>query len=113
MAKATTRQVQTLIGHYLKLYALKYNSSQPTDFNRYRDKWGFQAMADQFGYEVAKEIIEYYMQTPRFGHPVSQLLYNYEKIEKRMRERREDEEKRRLLREESMKRVERWRNGDS
>lgn len=104
----SNQQTHSLITYFLGLYRTKYDSD-PRDFNRYRDKWGFAAMIEQFGTPRSKEIIAYYLDTRRPGHPVKYLLNNYEKLNTIMVEKQADAEKRRQLRLESKKRVEEWR----
>lgn len=104
----TQQQVHALISHYLKLYGEKYESA-PRDFNRYRDKWGFQSMIEDFGAARARQIVDYYFSTARPTHPTNYLLFNYDKMNNAMLERDEDEKKRAQLRAESKRRVEEWR----
>lgn len=104
----TNAQVQTLVSYYLKLYKAKYEAA-PRDFNRYRDKWGFQGMLEDYGMDVSKQIIDFYFGTRRANHPTNYLLFNYEKLNSAMLEREEDELNRKKLREESRRRVEEWR----
>jgi hypothetical protein len=108
MAKITTQQTHALVTLYLKKYKEKYGKD-PLRFNRYRDKWGFQSMAEDLGIDRAKEVIEYYFETGRMGHPTSYLINNYDKINERMIERAEDVINRKKLMEASAKRVEEWR----
>lgn len=104
----TNAQVHTLVSYYLKTYNARYNAA-PRDFNRFRDKWGFSGMIEDFGMDRAKAIIDYYFGTSRPNHPTNYLLYNYEKLNSDMLEREADEINRKKLREESKKRVEEWR----
>jgi len=104
----TQAQVHALVTFFLKTFKDKYGEN-PRDFNRYRDKWGFQGMIEDFGAVRAKEIVSYYFETPKAHHPTNYLLFNYEKINNAMVEREEDEKKRAELRAESKKRVEEWR----
>ena len=104
----TNAQVHSLVTYFLNAFKNKYDAA-PKDFNRYRDKWGFQGMIEDFGMEDAKAIIDYYFSTNRHYHPTNHLLYNYEKLFSDMMERKEDERKRAQLRAESKKRVEEWR----
>jgi len=104
----STAQVNALITSYLKLYSDRYGN-RPDGFNRFREKWGFQAMIEDLGYERAKEVVAYYFETRNIGHPVTELLYDYDRLDVLMRERAKDEEQRRILREKSKTRVEEWR----
>ena len=98
----------TLITHFLKNYRERYDSD-PRDFNRFRDQWGFQAMIEQYGPAGAKKVVDYYFATRRPGHPVSYLLYNYERLNAIMVDKEKDEAERARLRAESEKRVKEWR----
>lgn len=104
----TRQQTHTLITYFLTKYRARYNVD-PRDFNRFRDQWGFQAMIEQYGMDRSKAVIDYYFDTPKPGHPLTYLLYNYERLHAIMVDKEKDEEKRRKLREESAKRVEEWR----
>jgi len=106
----SNQQSHALITYFLGKYRARYDKD-PRDFNRHRDKWGFAAMIEQYGTPRSKEIIDYYFETRRPGHPVNYLLFNYDKLHQIMTEKAEDDEKRRQLRMESMKRVEAWRSG--
>jgi hypothetical protein len=92
----------------VKLYKERYKR-EPKDLNKYRDKWGFAAMFDQYGMDRSKKIIEYYLDSNKIGHPVNHLLFNYEKINEFMAEAERDREERKRLMAESKKRVEEWR----
>ena len=106
-----TTQMNALVTLYLKLYKEKYGEG-PRNFNRHRDKWGFQSMVEDLGYDRAREVVTYYFETRNIYHPVNKLLYEYDKIDKLMREREEDEERRQRLLAESKKRVEAWREAN-
>lgn len=108
MAAVTSKQIHTLITLFLNNYEKRY-SKKPMNFNRNRDKWGFQSMIEDLGFDRATEIINYYFETNRYGHPSSYLLLNYDKINQRMTDREQDEQTRKELLAESAKRVEEWR----
>lgn len=106
--KVSTAQVNTLITQYLSLYEDHYGQ-KPTGFNRYREKWGFTAMIEDLGFARAKEVVNYYFETRNIGHPVTKLLYEYDKLDKIMTDRAKDDELRARLRRESEERVKAWR----
>lgn len=107
MAKLTAnQQAYALISLFEKHYQKKYN--RKPDLNRHRDKWGFQDMVEDLGYDIAQEIVVYYFELKYVGHPVQQLLRNYDKFRRVRDERREDEAERLRLRAETKKRVEDW-----
>jgi len=93
---------------YVKKYEDTYGT-KPTNFNRFREKWGFQSMITDLGTNRAAEVVDYYFETRHIGHPVTGLLYNYDKLDELMKERAVDEENRAKLRRESEQRVKEWR----
>jgi hypothetical protein len=106
MAKALTVQQKAyaLITHFEKEYVRKYD--RKPDLNRHRDKWGFQDMLEDLGYDEAKEIVTYYFTLGVIGHPLQTLLRNYDRYHRVREDRKDDLERRRALREETRKRVE-------
>jgi hypothetical protein len=107
-AKATTAQINAMITKFLGNYERVYGQ-RPTDFNRFREKWGFRDMIEDLGYARAGEVIDYYFETRHIGHPATTLFYEYDKLDQIMRERVVDEENRARLRQESELRVKEWR----
>ena len=77
----TNQQVHSLVTYFLKLYGQKYEEA-PRDFNRYRDKWGFQSMIEDFGPARAKQIVEFYLSTYPPRHPVKKQNLKYYKFKK-------------------------------
>ena len=111
MNEATLKKYsQALVSQFVKEYSVKYGKA-PSDLNRYRDRWGFQSMIEDLGKARAQELITFYLKSTRASHPVSYLLYNYDKINDTMEENEQDLENRRLLMEETRRRVEEW-NGN-
>ena len=108
MAPTKAQRANALVTFYLGLYTDHYRD-KPFGFNRYRDKWGFEAMIDDLGYDLAKDVITYYFTTSRYGHPTKYLLYNYDVLNKDMRDAAEDEQIRIDLRADSKVRVEQWK----
>lgn len=91
---------------YIELYTEKYG--KPPVLNRHKLKWGFQDMVKDLGNAGAKQTIRYYFETGRVGHPVDQLLYNYDDLYKTSVEVEEDEKKREELRKQTEQRVRAW-----
>lgn len=107
VAQATlNKQANALITLYVNLYNDKYGRGPQV--NRYREKWGFLSMIEDLGYQRAQEVVTYYFNTGRVGHPVQQLLFNYDKLDKVMREIADDEAKRAEIRAATEKRVREW-----
>lgn len=106
------QQANSLFTFFVKAYEECFGS-QPRNMNRYRDRWGFQAMIEDIGYDRAKEVITFYMGTNRPVHDATSLFNNYDRINTIMKEKAEDEAARQKLREESRIRVELWRQQKS
>lgn len=105
MAKLTAnQQAYALITLFEKHYDKHYH--RKPEINRHRDKWGFQDMVEDLGYDEAKDIVAYYFELKYIGHPVQTLLRNYDKFSRVKKERQEDEANRLRLRAETKKRVE-------
>lgn len=98
------QQAYALISLYEKHYQNKY-SRRPL-INRHRDKWGFQDMVEDLGYERAQEVVSYYFELKYIGHPLPDLFRNYDRFSRIMKERAEDEAERHRIRQETRKRVE-------
>lgn len=96
MTTTDTKAVNALISLYEKLFKEKYN--RKPSINRYKDKWGFQDMLKDLGPVESREVIEYYFETNRPGHPLLQLFRNYDEISKRKAEKADDEKRRAELR---------------
>lgn len=100
------QKANALITHYVKLYKAKYKKEP--EINRYRERWGFQAMIEDLGDAEARLVIEHYFETGKIGHPVQYLLHNYDRLAKIRRELEEDKANRLRLREQTRLRVQEW-----
>jgi hypothetical protein len=98
------QQAYSLISLYEKKYEQKYGSKP--SINRHRDKWGFQDMVEDLGYDRAKYIVEYYFDLRYVGHPLQTLLRSYDRFDEIDRDRQNDEVNRLRLRELTKKKVE-------
>ena len=101
-----TKQANGLVTQYIKNWTDKYGKAPV--INRYKEKWGFQDMVQDLGYERAKEVVDYYFNTGRLGHPTTYLIYNYETLHKIMLEREADRENMARLAKETEQRVKEW-----
>ncbi len=93
-----------LITHYQNLYKNKYG--RPPSINKFREKWGMQDVIDTVGFVRAKELLDYYFTTGKYGHPLQFFLYNFDKIDQINREVEKDKVNRKALREATKRLVE-------
>lgn len=94
----------------ISYYELQYKDLHKTrdlDLNRNKHRWGFEAMMDDLGEVGARQVIDFYFAVGQ-RHSVEHLMYNYEKLNKRMIEIREDEEERERQRKLTEQRVKEW-----
>ena len=61
-----------LFDYYCLCYKNKYGIDPVV--NRYRDRWGFQDMAESMQLEDCKRVIQYYFKTSSPGHKVRDLF---------------------------------------
>lgn len=101
-----TKQVNALMTKYVSDYKAKHK--REPQFNRYRQKWGFQDMLADIGYEKSQEVIDYFFSLRRPEHGVQALLNNYDRYAKVLEDLARDREERHRLREETAQRVREW-----
>jgi hypothetical protein len=101
---ANSREPYILLTLYQNLYKDKY--TRALTINKFREKWAMQDVIDSVGFDRAKELIEYYFELNKNGHPLQFFFYNFDKMDSLKTEIEKDKEKRRLLLEETKKMVE-------
>lgn len=101
-----TKQANALVTQFIKNYTGKYGSAPV--LNRYKEKWAFQDMISDLGYDRAQKVVDYYFRTNKPFHPVQYLAYNYERLNKVMLEREEDNRKLEQIARETEIRVKEW-----
>lgn len=101
---ASDKDSYILISLYKTLYKEKYGKV-PT-INQYREKWAMKDVVDSVGFDRAKELLEYYFKTSKYGHPLTFFYYNFDQIDRINRDVAKDLENRRSLREATKKLVE-------
>ncbi len=101
-----TKYAKSLQNCYVGLYAEKYNKAPV--MNSHRDLWGFKSMYSDLGEKRAQQVIEFYFNTGKLGHPLQYLLYNYDKLHKTLAEIEQDEIKRLKIRQQTAQRVREW-----
>ena len=89
---------------YQDLYKQKYK--KPITLNKFREKWGMQDVIDSVGFSRASQLLEYYFNTQKSGHPLQFFFYNFDRMDAAIKELDKDKERRRLLLEETKKMVE-------
>ena len=101
---ASEKEPYVLIGLYQSLYKEKYGKMP--SINKFREKWAMQDVIDSVGYDRAKELLVYYFNLNKNGHPLQFFFYNFDKMDELKNEIEKDKQKRRLLLEETKKMVE-------
>lgn len=101
---ANNREPYILLTMYQNLYKDKYGRA--VTINKFREKWAMQDVIDSIGFDRAKELLEYYFELTKNGHPLQFFFYNFDKLDQLKNEIEKDKEKRRLLLEETKKMVE-------
>lgn len=112
MADERVKYGNALVTHYLKLWNEKYPGVQKT-FNRYAMKWPMMDVVDSVGFERGKELLTYYFRTSHSSHDFQWFVYNFDKLDAAMVERRLDEEKKAIMRAATKARVEEWERRQS
>jgi len=101
---ANTKETYILLTMYQNMYMEKYGK---TPFmNKYREKWAMQDVIDSVGYDRAKELLEYYFTTGKYGHPLQFFFFNFDKIDIMQREIEKDKKNRKALQEATKRLVE-------
>lgn len=95
-AQTLAQKANALITYYVKAYQ-EVHPHAPM-INRNKQRWGFQAMSQDLGYDRAKEVIDYFLSSKKVVHDVADLLWNYEKINVQLEEFEKDEKDRLKLR---------------
>ena len=98
------KQPYVMLWKYEKLYEEKYGK-KPT-VNKYRDKSAMKDVIDSVGFDRGMELLEYYFKTPKYGHPLIFFLYNFDRIDRAVKDVIKDKENRKILREATKKMVE-------
>ena len=101
---ANNREPYILLTMYQNLYKDKYGRA--VTINKFREKWAMQDVIDSIGFDRTKELLEYYFELTKNGHPLQFFFYNFDKMDQLKNEIEKDKEKRRLLLEETKKMVE-------
>lgn len=74
--------------------------------NKFREKWAMLDVIDSVGYDRAKELLHYYFNTGKTGHPLNFFYNNFDRMDTFMESAEKDREHRRKLRQETKKLVE-------
>jgi len=103
MTKDDAGKAYHLVSLYLSLHKEKYNKS--IVINKHKEKWAMVDVIDSVGFDRSKELLIYYFQTSKSGHPLQWFLYNFERLDVLLTAKVEDEKKRNRMRELTKKMV--------
>ena len=101
---ANEKQPYILLSLYLSIYKEKYK--KVLTINKFREKWAMQDVIDSVGYDRAVELIKYYFDTNKSGHPLNFFYNNFDRIDKLQKEIEKDKANRSVLLMETKKMVE-------
>ena len=101
---ANEKEPYILISLYQSLYKDKYG--KPPTMNNFREKWAMQDVIDSVGFDRAKELLVYYFKISKSGHPMQFFFFNFDKMDVMEKEIKKDQDRRRLLMEETKKMIE-------
>ena len=93
-----------MLWKYEKLYEEKYGKKPM--LNKYRDKSAMKDVIESVGFERGMDLLEYYFNTPKYGHPLIFFLYNFDRIDALNKEIKKDKLNRSILLNETKKMVE-------
>ena len=100
----TNKQPYIMLWKYEKLYQEKYGK-KPI-INKYRDKSSMKDVIESVGFDRGMVLLEYYFKTSKHGHPLIFFLYNFDKLDLMEKEVTKDKNNRKVLREQTKRRVE-------
>ena len=101
---ANNKEPYILLTMYQNIYKEKYGKLP--SMNKYREKWAMQDVIDSVGYDRAKELLEYYFTTGKYGHPLQFFFFYFDKIDIMQREIEKDKKNRKVLQEATKRLVE-------
>lgn len=94
-----------LVDLYVELWSKRYGSTPSV--NKFRERWAMKDVMDSVGFDRAVEIITYYLRVDRDDrHPLQFFYYNFDNIDRRMRELAADQERTKELMRRTKERVE-------
>jgi len=104
VSKETNRLGYALVDLYVLLYKSEYKIDPVV--NKYTEHYNLMVIIEQFGYDKAKALVEYYFKTGRKGHPIKAFMNNYHEIALNMERAEEDRDRRAKIRQATKQRVE-------
>ena len=104
MTKDSAKLIHALFTLYTSLYKQKYNSN--ITINRHKEKWAMQDVLESVGYDRTRELMVYYFDCNKPGHPLQWFFFNFDKLDDMLTKVEEDKIRRAKMREETRKMVE-------
>lgn len=101
---ASEKEPYVLIGLYQSLYKERYGKLPK--LNKFREKWAMQDVIDSVGFDRAKELLIYYFNLTKGGHPLQFFYYNFDRMSNAIEDVEIDRQKRILVLQETKKMVE-------
>ena len=109
---ATPKQAHTLTTYYGNKYKEKYGFEAKT--NRYKARWGWDAILMDMSEKDTKSLVDYYFTTisPN-GHDLDWFFYNYDKLAEAKEKSDADAKAQAVIRERTRRATEEWRKKNS
>jgi hypothetical protein len=109
--RTPAQQYNALMTYYLSQYKKRYNTVPP-EWNRNLARHTFKDMFEDYGYEDAKSIIDYFFGLEVGAHPHNKLRSMYGRIYQSIQDDAADREQRMRIRRETEERVRKARGGN-
>lgn len=105
---ATPKQQNALVTYFITKYKERYGVNPVS--NRYKARWGFDAILMDVGETEVRDLIDYYFTTVSANsHDLEWFFYNYDKLLVAKGKMEKDAVELARLRKESQRRTEEWR----
>ena len=111
MTKDSANLAFALLSYYASKYKERYGK-QP-NINKYKEKWAASDILQDFGFDEAKTIIDYYFTLSKEGHPLNWMFNNFDKLKDTVNANAIDKKLRAERRAELAKLREEWLNGNA
>lgn len=111
MTKSEANLAFALLTYYSNKFEDRYGKKP--NINKYKEKWAASSILEDFEFDNAKLIIDYYFTLSKEGHPLSWLFNNFDKLKDSVDSNEQDKILRAERRAQTIKLREEWLNGNA